>query len=209
MNIFVKLALITLIAATAKAAHLSVISQDENVPSAPLPSTGAAVDEVVVESSLYIKPKPKPNVRRIRSIPNIELASLIEHKRVKRIPRRQNNAFQQPEYGQSQAAANAAANNNYQNPFGFGASQANAQSQAFNAQGPSGSFGASSAGSVTQALNANKFGIQNSAGASLAQTYTLPNRQTINFASTNSFANSPLANANSRGSSVSVSQPIN
>lgn len=156
-----------------------------------------AVDEVVVESSLYIKPKPRPQLRRTRNAIfaefNNNIVPLILHRRVKR------------QFQQSQAISNAAANQNYASPFGFQSSAANAQAQAFNAQGPSGSFGASAAGTGTQALNLNRFGAQNSAGASHSLNFNLPNGQTINFASTNSFANGPAGNtANSRGSSVSV-----
>ncbi|KAI8122359.1 hypothetical protein CVS40_6763 [Lucilia cuprina] len=164
-------------------------------------SNGVAVDEVVVESSLYIKPKQqRPQLRRVRRsiFDNFNLKSLIEHKRVKR---------QFNEYSQSQAAANAAAQQNYNNLFGFGNSAANAQSQAFNSQGPLGGFGASAAGTLTQATNGNKFGVQNSAGASHALTFNLPNGQSVNFASTNNFANAPGGNsANSRGSAVSVNR---
>lgn len=123
------------------------------------------------------------------------LKSLVEHKRVKR------------QFGQSQAVSNAAAQQNYNNRFGFGNSAANAQAQAFNSQGPLGGFGASAAGTVTQALSGNRLGVQNSAGASHALTFNLPNGQTVNFASTNNFANGPGGNsAASRGSSVSVNR---
>lgn len=215
--VFLLISLTPLLAAPV-ANNVSNVSEQENSPSAPLPSNGAAVDEVVVESSLYIKPKAKPSFRRtIRSIHpaalhvsnvNALLSSLVEHKRVKRQPQR-NRPQRQPQgqfYGQSQAAANAAANAQHRGPGGFGSSAANALAQAFNAQGPAGSFGASSAGTVTQAQNANKFGFSNSAGASMSQVFHLPNGQTINFASTNNFANAPGANANSRGGAVSVSQ---
>lgn len=148
---------------------------------------------------MYIKPKPRNQLRRTRSAELSKygiLAPVVEHHRVKR------------QFGQSQAAANAAAQQNYNNgPHGFGNSAANAQAQAFNAQGPSGSFGASAAGTVTQALNGNRLGVQNAAGASHALNFNLPNGQTINFASTNSFGNAPGGNtANSRGSAVSVNR---
>lgn len=151
---------------------------------------------------MYIKPKQqRPQLRRVRRYILSDfnnLKSLVEHRRVKR---------QFNQYGQSQAAANAAAQQNYNNLYGFGNSAANAQSQAFNAQGPSGGFGASAAGSLTQALNGNRYGVQNSAGASHALTFNLPNGQSVNFASTNSFANGPGGNnADSRGSSVSVNR---
>ena len=165
-------------------------------------TNGAAVDEVVVQSSLHIKPKQQRlQLRRVRrSILGVldNRKSLLEHKRVKR---------QFGQFGQSQAVANAAAQQNFNNQFGFGNSAANAQAQAFNAQGPAGSFGASAAGTVTQALNGNSLGFQNSAGASHALTFNLPNGQSVNFASTNSFANGPGGNnANSRGSAVSVNR---
>lgn len=164
-------------------------------------SNGVAVDEVVVESSLYIKPKQRPQLRRVRRsiLSDLDnLKSLVEHRRVKR---------QFGEYGQSQAVSNAAAQQNYNNLFGFGNSAANAQAQAFNAQGPSGGFGASAAGTLTQAVNGNHLGVQNAAGASHALTFNLPNGQSVNFASTNNFANGPNGNnANSRGSAVSINR---
>lgn len=120
---------------------------------------------------------------------------LVLHRRVKR------------QFGQSQAAANAAAHQNSITNAGLHSSAANAQAQAFNAHGPSGSFGASAAGTATQALNVNRFGAQNAAGASHSLNFNLPNGQSINFASTNSFANGPGGNkANSRGSAVSVNR---
>ncbi|KAM7359181.1 uncharacterized protein ACRADG_003876 isoform 2-T3 [Cochliomyia hominivorax] len=182
-------------------ADLNVGNQENTQQNVQLPSSGVAVDEVVVESSLYIKPKQqRPQLRRVRrsilnDLNNFNLKTLVEHKRVKR------------QFGQSQAVSNAAAQNNYYNRFGFGNSAANAQAQAFNAYGPYGGFGASAAGTVTQALNGNRFGFENSAGASHALTFNLPNGQTVNFASTNSFANGPFGNnANSRGSSVSINR---
>lgn len=150
---------------------------------------------------MYIKPKQqRPQLRRVRKsiLEVLDRKSLFEHKRVKR---------QFGHYGQSQAISNAAAQQHFNNQFGFGNSAANAQAQAFNAQGPAGSFGASAAGSLTQAVNGNRFGVQNSAGASHALTFNLPNGQSVNFASTNSFANGPNGNnANSRGSSVSINK---
>lgn len=194
-------AVLILCAACVTAATLNVVSED-NTPSAPLPINGAAVDEVLVESSLYIKPKTnlRPQVRRVRSIPfamPLNSVSLLEHVRVKRVP----------QSGQSQATAAADSNSFNFGPFGANSAAANAGSQAFNAFGPNGAFGASSAGTLTQASQFGPFGPQNSAGASMSQVYRLPNGQVINFASTNSFANGPNGNnANSRGSSVSVSQ---
>ncbi|XP_061391131.1 uncharacterized protein LOC133326528 [Musca vetustissima] len=174
----------------------SNIANQHNIQTQPLPGN-IAVDEVVVESSLYIKPKPRPQLRRTRSAIfaefNNNLVPLILHRRVKR------------QFQQSQAISNAFANQNLASPFGFQNSAANAQAQAFNSQGPAGSFGASAAGTGTQAFNANRFGAQNSAAASHTLNFNLPNGQTINFASTNSFANGPAGNiANSRGSAVSV-----
>ncbi|XP_054733113.1 uncharacterized protein LOC129241018 [Anastrepha obliqua] len=208
MNFLTFSASLILIAAFSSASSLNVVSED-NIASAPLPANGAAVDEVVVESSLYIKPKAnlRPQVRRVRSIPfemPLNSASLLEHVRVKRRPQFQPFA---PQYGQSQAIANADAHNRNVGPFGANTADSNAGSQAFNAFGPNGSFGASSAGTISQATQSGPFGLQNSAGASMSQSYKLPNGQTINFASTNSFANGPFGNnANSRGSSVSVGQ---
>lgn len=51
-------------------------------------------------------------------------------------------------FGQSSAAANAAAQNQYYGPSGFGGGAAHGQAQAFNSQGPLGGFGASSAGMI-------------------------------------------------------------
>ncbi|XP_067614098.1 uncharacterized protein [Eurosta solidaginis] len=166
-------------------------------------------DEVVVESSLYIKPKVnmRPQVRRVRSIPfdmPLTSASLLEHIRVKRVLKYQSLP---PQYGQSQATANAAAHDIKYVRYGTNTAASNAGAQAFNTFGPNGSFGAFSAGTISQATQMGPLGVQNSVGASLSQTYTLPNGQTINFASTNSFANGPFGNnANSRGSSVAVSK---
>ncbi|XP_014097407.1 uncharacterized protein [Bactrocera oleae] len=194
-------AVLILGAACITASSLNVVSED-NTRSAPLPINGAAVDEVLVESSLYIKPKSnmRPQVRRVRSIPYampLNSASLLEHVRVKRMP----------QSGQSQATAAADANSFKFGPHGSSAAAANAGSQAFNAFGPHSAFGASSAGTLTQASQFGAFGPQNSAAASMSQAYRLPNGQVINFASTNSFANGANGNnANSRGSSVSVSQ---
>ncbi|XP_037814858.1 uncharacterized protein LOC119605676 [Lucilia sericata] len=195
------IALSIFIAVNLSVADLNVVNQENTPQNTQLPSNGVAVDEVVVESSLYIKPKQqRPQLRRVRRsiFDNFNFKSLVEHKRVKR---------QFNDYSQSQAAANAAAQQNYNNLFGFGNSAANAQSQAFNSQGPLGGFGASAAGTLTQATNGNKFGVQNSAGASHALTFNLPNGQSVNFASTNNFANAPGGNsANSRGSAVSVNR---
>ncbi|XP_067644681.1 uncharacterized protein [Eurosta solidaginis] len=197
----------TLFFAFGSTTSLNVVSED-NMPSAPLPN-GAAVDEVVVESSLYIKPKVnmRPQVRRVRSIPfdmPLTSASLLEHIRVKRVPKYQSLP---PQYGQSQATANAAAHDIKYVRYGTNTAASNAGAQAFNTFGPNGSFGASSAGTISQATQMGPLGVQNSVGASLSQTYTLPNGQTINFASTNSFANGPFGNnAYSRGSSVAVSK---
>ncbi|XP_036326420.1 uncharacterized protein LOC118739286 [Rhagoletis pomonella] len=201
---FLITAVLTLIATHGSASSLNVVS-DDSIASAPLPATGAAVDEVVVESSLYIKPKTnlKPQVRRVRSIPfdmPLNDASLLEHVRVKRRPQ-----FQPltPQYGQSQATADASAFDRK----GPNSAASNAGSQAFNAFGPNGSFGASSAGTLAQTSQLGSHGFQISAGASMSQMYRLPNGQVINFASTNSFANGPFENnANSRGSAVSVGQ---
>lgn len=194
-------AALILFAACVAASSLNVVSED-NTPSAPLPINGAAVDEVLVESSLYIKPKTnlKPQVRRVRSIPfamPLNSASLLEHVRVKRMP----------QSGQSQATAAADSNSFNFGPDGSSSAAANAGSQAFNAFGPNGSFGASSAGTLTQASQLGDFGSEFSGAASMSQVYKLPNGQVINFSSTNSFANGPNGNnANSRGSSVSVGQ---
>ncbi|XP_011190627.1 uncharacterized protein LOC105217338 [Zeugodacus cucurbitae] len=201
MNFLTLSATLMLFAACVTAASLNVVSED-NTPSAPLPINGAAVDEVLVESSLRIKPKAnlRGQARRVRSIPfemPLNSASLLEHVRVKRAP----------QSGQSQATAAADANSHYFGPQGSGSSAANAGSQAFNTFSQLGSFGASSAGTLTQASQSGIFGSQNSGAASMSQVYKLPNGQVINFASTNSFANGPKGNqANSRGSAVSVSQ---
>ncbi|KAH8370548.1 hypothetical protein KR093_004010 [Drosophila rubida] len=104
-------------------------------------------------------------------------------------------------YNQEQTASNGAASGNFNNGFGQGSAAAIGQAQGFLSQGAAGSFGAQSAGTSTQS----QIGNSNSAGASLSQVYRLPNGQTINFASTNNFANNGLNNAGSHGSSVSVS----
>ncbi|XP_013114655.1 uncharacterized protein LOC106092364 isoform X2 [Stomoxys calcitrans] len=176
----------------------SNIASQHNIQTQSLPGN-IAVDEVVVESSLYIKPKPQPQLRRTRNAVFGEFSNsllpLVLHRRVKR------------QFGQTQAVANAAANQNSKTNGGLQSSAANAQAQAFNAQGPSGSFGASSAGTATQSLSINSQGTQNAAGASHSLNFNLPNGQSINFASTNSFANGPAGNmANSRGSAVSVNK---
>ncbi|CAD7005235.1 uncharacterized protein LOC101457601 [Ceratitis capitata] len=208
MRFLISTAAAILLTAYVSASSLSVVSED-NVPSAPLPASGAAVDEVVVHSSLYIKPKAnlRPQVRRVRSLPfamPLNSVSLLEHVRVKRMP--QYKRFG-PQYGQSQANAAADANSIQFGPQGASSAASNAGSQAFNAFGPNGSFGASSAGTLTQASQSGLFGSSNSAGASMSQVFRLPNGQVINFASTNSFSNAPNGNnANSRGSSVSVGQ---
>ncbi|XP_075162322.1 uncharacterized protein LOC142234992 [Haematobia irritans] len=194
--IFYIFGLITLIEGTGDNSN---VSNRHNIQTESLPTGGIAVDEVVVESSLYIKPKPRSQLRRTRNAVFGEfsnsLAPLILHRRVKRQNR------------QSQAVVNAAANQNSITNHGLHSSAANAQAQAFNAHGPSGSFGASSAGTATQALNVNRLGAQNAAGASHSLNFNLPNGQSINFASTNSFANGPAGNtANSRGSAVSLNK---
>lgn len=108
-------------------------------------------------------------------------------------------------YNQEQTASNGAANSHFNNGFNSGSSAANAQAQGFQSQSNLGSFGASSTSTATQSQNSNPFGNSNSAGASLSQVYKLPNGQTINFASTNNFANSGFGNtAGSHGGAVSV-----
>ncbi|EDV52175.1 ATP-dependent RNA helicase glh-2 [Drosophila erecta] len=49
-----------------------------------LPSKGATIEEVVVESALYIKPKSNPQVRRVRSVLDQISGINAAHKRVKR-----------------------------------------------------------------------------------------------------------------------------
>ncbi|XP_073837770.1 uncharacterized protein [Musca autumnalis] len=198
MKCFIVLLIFVAINRIAAEGDDSNIANQHNIQTQSLPGN-IAVDEVVVESSLYIKPKPRPQLRRTRSaiFPefNSYLVPLNFHRRVKR------------QFHQSQAISNAAANQNFASQFGVQNSAANAQAQAFNAQGPSGSFGASAAGTGTQALSLNRFGAQNSAAASHSLNFNLPNGQKINFASTNSFANGPAGNtANSRGSAVSVNK---
>ncbi|TDG43394.1 hypothetical protein AWZ03_010164 [Drosophila navojoa] len=108
-------------------------------------------------------------------------------------------------YNQEQTASNGAASSNFNDRFNFGSSAANAQAQGFQSQSNLGSFGASSTSTATQSQNFNPFGNSNSAGASHSQVFKLPNGQTINFASTNNFANSGFGNtAGSRGGAVSV-----
>lgn len=109
------------------------------------------------------------------------------------------------EYGQSQADANAAAFQNYNNLDNFGNSAANSEAQAFSIQGPKGGFGASDAGFLTQTFNGNVYNIQDSASASHALNFNLPNGKTVNFGSTSSIPNDQhINNANSRANAVSV-----
>ncbi|XP_020816207.1 ATP-dependent RNA helicase glh-2 [Drosophila serrata] len=244
-----------------------------------LPSKGATIEEVVVESALYIKPKSNPQVRRVRSA--LESGIYATHKRVKRQFGRQfgnqyagnpgfgsgfggNQGFRGNQgfgggfggnqgfgsnvqagttagsggtkagvdvgagpnggnananvqlnplgplgpngYNQEQAASNGAANSHYNNGPNSGSSAAIGQAQGFQSQSANGSFGASSASTATQSQNINPFGTNNAAGASLSQVYHLPNGQTINFSSTNSFANGGANKGSSHGSAVSVSR---
>ncbi|XP_030388563.1 glycine-rich RNA-binding protein 3, mitochondrial [Scaptodrosophila lebanonensis] len=218
-----------------------------------LPTKGATIEEVIVETPLYIKPKARQQVRRVRAAPDNVLAEIYAtHKRVKRqrfggfgsggggfgntqvgssagvggtqagvnvgAGQKGGNAGAQVQlgpqrplgpngYSQEQAAANGGASSHHNNRLGSGSSAANAQAQGFQSQGANNSFGASSTSTATQAQNINPFGFgSNSAGASQSLLFNLPNGQTVNFASTNNFANNGLGNnANSRGSSVSVS----
>ncbi|KAH8339144.1 hypothetical protein KR074_005307 [Drosophila pseudoananassae] len=259
-----------------------------------LPSKGATIEEVVVESALYIKPKANPQVRRVRSAEDQGLGIYSTHKRVKRqfgnpgfggeyagnpgfgggfggnpgfgggfggnqgfgggfggnqgfgasyrgnqggnveagtsagaggikagvdVGAGQNggnaNANVQlgplgplgPDgYNQEQAASNGAANSNYNNGPNSGSSAAIGQAQGFQSQSANGSFGASSASTATQSQNFGPNGPSNAAGASLSQVYHLPNGQTINFSSGNSFANGGANRGSSHGSAVSVSR---
>jgi len=109
-------------------------------------------------------------------------------------------------YNQEQAASNGAANSHYNNGLDSGSSAASGQAQGFQTQSANGSFGASSASTATQSQNSSPFGNNNAAGASLSQVYHLPNGQTINFSSTNSFANGGANHGSSHGSAVSVSR---
>ncbi|XP_034108097.1 circumsporozoite protein [Drosophila albomicans] len=114
------------------------------------------------------------------------------------------NPFNQPGpngYNQEQTASNGAASGQFNNGFGQGSSAAIGQAQGFLSQGGGNTFGAQSASTSTQS----QFGNNNAASAGLSQVYRLPNGQTINFASSNNFANNGLNNAGSHGSSVSVS----
>ncbi|XP_034657133.1 ATP-dependent RNA helicase glh-2 [Drosophila subobscura] len=245
------------------------------------PYKGATIEEVVVESALYIKPKATQQTRRVRSA-NSEDSPLqgiyATHKRVKRGRGGRGPGFGDqyagnPGFGagfggspsggfggnnqgfggsntqagtsagvggtkagvdvgagpdggnananvqlnplgplgpsgfnQEQAVSNGAAHSNYNNGLNAGSSAANAQAQGFQSQTANGSFGASSASTATQSQNINPFGSNNAAGASLSQVYKLPNGQTINFSSTNSFANNGANQGNSHGAAVSVSR---
>ncbi|EDV97279.1 keratin, type I cytoskeletal 9 [Drosophila grimshawi] len=238
------------LAATSAAPQLRQ-REEKHVKEEALPAKGATIEEVVLESSLHIKPKARQNVRRVRSILDDTLHEIYAaHKRVKRQFGRGRggsrggfdgnaqvgtqaggtqsgvNVGAGPKggtadanvhlnplgplgpngYNQEQTASNGAANSNHHNGFNSGSSAAQGQAQGFQSQSANGSFGASSASTATQSQNSNPFGNSNSAGASHSQVFKLPNGQTINFASTNNFANSGFGNtANSRGGAVSVS----
>ncbi|SPP85014.1 keratin, type I cytoskeletal 9 [Drosophila guanche] len=245
------------------------------------PYKGATIEEVVVESALYIKPKATQQTRRVRSADSEDSALqgiYATHKRVKRGRGGRGPGFGDryagnPGFGagfggnpsggfggnnqrfggsntqagtsagvggtkagvdvgagpnggnananvqlnplgplgpsgfnQEQSVSNGAAHSNYNNGLNAGSSAANAQAQGFQSQTANGSFGASSASTATQSQNINPFGSNNAAGASLSQVYKLPNGQTINFSSTNSFANNGANQGNSHGAAVSVSR---
>ncbi|XP_017138474.1 uncharacterized protein LOC108153177 [Drosophila miranda] len=209
------------------------------------PYKGATIEEVVVESALYIKPKATQQMRRVRSADSADSplqGIYATHKRVKRGRRggatqvgtsagaggtnagvvvgagpdggNANANVQLNPFGplgpsgfnQEQAASNGAAHSNYNNGFNAGSSAADAQAQGFQSQTANGSFGASSASTATQSQNISPFGSNNAAGASLSQVYKLPNGQTINFSSTNSFANNGANKGSSHGAAVSVSR---
>ncbi|XP_030572969.1 nucleoporin NUP49/NSP49 [Drosophila novamexicana] len=248
MNLSICMLICVAVCLAATSAAPQLRQRNEKQVQEGLPPKGATIEEVVLESSLHIKPKARQNVRRVRSALDDTLREIYAaHKRVKRQFGRGRfgggfagnaqvgtqaggtnsgvNVGAGPNggtadanvnlnplgplgpdgYKQEQSASNGAANSNFNNGFDSGSSAANAQAQGFQSQSALGSFGASSASTATQSQNSNPFGNNNSAGASHSQVYKLPNGQTINFASTNNFANSGFGNsANSHGGAVSV-----
>uniref|UniRef100_T1GE26 Uncharacterized protein n=1 Tax=Megaselia scalaris TaxID=36166 RepID=T1GE26_MEGSC len=165
-------------------------------PNKPIPQSdrNVAVDEVVVNSVLNIRPnKQMQQVRRVRDV-------LF---RPKRQFQRQgfNNGFQQP-FGASQSQALANANSNHFGPNGFGSAAANSQAQGFQTNSATGNFGASSTAALTQAFNVQNGNAAGSLGNAFTQQYTLPDGRVIDINAANgaSFGNG----ANSKGSSSTV-----
>ncbi|ALC44799.1 CG17032 [Drosophila busckii] len=232
MNFLIVVLAAVCLAATS-ASPLSQSQRNEKQVQEDLPAKGATIEEVVLQSNLHIKPK-REQVRRVRSTMDEVLREIYAtHKRVKRQGSRRggqaggrgqaggistnvnlgannNGGFAdagfnlggfrpvgQNGHSQQQSATNAAANNN----FNGGSSGAIGQSQAFQSQSGNANFGAGSASTGTLSHNGNN----NAGSASHSQLFVLPNGQTVNFASSNNFANSGLNNAGGRGSAVSVS----
>uniref|UniRef100_A0A1B0G8F3 Secreted protein n=1 Tax=Glossina morsitans morsitans TaxID=37546 RepID=A0A1B0G8F3_GLOMM len=88
MNSYVVIVVILTILIVVNAAENGNVKTEEHLSSGQQPFSGnVAVDEVVVESSLYIKPKPRLQFKRTRRSvweKPINYISLLEHKRTKR-----------------------------------------------------------------------------------------------------------------------------
>ncbi|KAI9587188.1 uncharacterized protein ACN427_003590 isoform 1-T1 [Glossina fuscipes fuscipes] len=89
MNSYIIIAVILTISIVVNATENGNVKTEQNLSNGQQPLSGnVAVDEVVVQSSLYIKPKPRLQFRRTRRSnvleKSINYISLLEHKRTKR-----------------------------------------------------------------------------------------------------------------------------
>ncbi|XP_031619873.1 uncharacterized protein LOC116338625 [Contarinia nasturtii] len=166
----------------------------------PAPSEIVA-EEVVVESSLNVRPKQSSH-RRVREV----FAFLTPNLRSKRqfgptqsyYPN-QNYQIYPHKQSSSQATAQSNSHSHSNGPSGVQDANALANAQAFQASG----FGATANNAVTNTLSIGPNGSSGGNANSGGQTYTLPNGQTLNIAYSNgnSFGPNGLSST-SQGNSI-------